>query len=93
PSCSGFVCNNAKLREFIASKVNPDAARRYEQSVRQVREASLSENKGTVLKREEMNASDKVTTIVSNTLVAVLVVVALAALIWVVRRRRKKLEE
>ncbi|MDE6159287.1 MAG: cobaltochelatase subunit CobN [Bacteroidaceae bacterium] len=93
PSCSGFVCNNAKLREFITSKVNPDAARRYEQSVRQVREASLSENKGTVLKREEMNASDKVTTIVSNTLVAVLVVVALAALIWVVRRRRKKLEE
>ena len=94
PSCSGFVCNNAKLREFIASKVNPEAARKYEQSVRDVREASLSENKGTVLKREEMNSTaDKVTTIVSNTLVSVLVVVALAALIWVVRRRRKKLEE
>lgn len=94
PSCSGFVCNNAKLREYVASKVNPEAARKYEQSVRDVREASLSENKGTVLKREEMNSTaDKVTTIVSNTLVSVLVVVALAALIWVVRRRRKKLEE
>lgn len=93
PSCSGTVCNNAKLREFIASKTAPDAARRYEQHIRDVREASLSENKGTVLKREEMNASDKVTTLVSNTVVAVLVLVAITALVWTVRRRRKKMEE
>uniref|UniRef100_UPI0026ED2BAF cobaltochelatase subunit CobN n=1 Tax=uncultured Alistipes sp. TaxID=538949 RepID=UPI0026ED2BAF len=73
PSCSGAVCNNAKLREFIASKTLPDAARRYEQQIRDVREASLTENKGTVLKKEEMNASDKTRTIVSNTAVAVLV--------------------
>ena len=93
PSCSGTVCNNAKLREFIASKTAPDAARRYERHIRNVREASLSENKGTVLKREEMNASDKVTTLVSNTVVAVLVLVAITALVWMVRRRRKKMEE
>lgn len=93
PSCSGAVCNNAKLREFIASKTAPDAARRYEQQIRDVREASLTENKGTVLKKEEMNASDKVTTLVSNTVVAVLVLVAITALVWTVRRRRKKMEE
>lgn len=93
PSCSGAVCNNAKLREFIASKTAPDAARRYERQIRDVREASLSENKGTVLKREEINASDKVTTLVSNTVVAVLVLVAITALVWTVRRRRKKMEE
>ena len=58
-----------------------------------MREASLSENKGTVLKREEMNASDKVTTLVSNTMVAVLVLVAITVLVWMVRRRRKKMEE
>ncbi len=93
PSCSGPVCNNAKLREFIASKTLPDAARRYEQQIRDVREASLTENKGTVLKKEEMNASDKTRTIVSNTAVAVLVLVAITALVWTVRRRRKKMEE
>ncbi len=93
PSCSGAVCNNAKLREFIASKTLPDAARRYEQQIRDVREASLTENKGTVLKKEEMNASDKTRTIVSNTAVAVLVLVAITALVWTVRRRRKKMEE
>lgn len=93
PSCSGAVCNNAKLREFIASKTLPDAARRYEQQIRDVREASLTENKGTVLKKEEINTSDKVTTLVSNTVVAVLVLVAITALVWTVRRHRKKMEE
>lgn len=93
PSCSGAVCNNAKLREFIASKTLPDAARRYEQQIRDVREASLTENKGTVLKKEEMNASDKTRTIVSNTAMAVLVLVAITALVWTVRRHRKKMEE
>ncbi len=93
PSCSGAVCNNAKLREFIASKTLPDAARRYEQQIRDVREASLTENKGTVLKKEEMNASDKTRTIVSNTAVTVLVLVAITALVWTVRRHRKKMEE
>lgn len=93
PSCSGAVCNNAKLREFIASKTAPDAARRYERQIRDVREASLTENKGTVLKKEEMNASDKTRTIVSNTAVAVLVLVAITALVWTVRRHRKKMEE
>ncbi len=93
PSCSGFVCNNTKLREFIASKTAPEAADRYERNIRDIREASLSEDRSMVLKREEMNASDKTRTIVSNTAVAVLVLVAITALVWTVRRRRKKMEE
>lgn len=93
PSCSGFVCNNAKLREFIASKTAPEAADRYERNIRDIRENSLSEDRSMVLKREEMNASDKTRTIVSNTAVAVLVLVAITALVWTVRRRRKKMEE
>ncbi len=93
PSCSGFVCNNAKLREFIAAKVAPDAARRYERNIRDIREASLSEDKSMVLKREDMTASDKVTTIISNTVVVVLVLAAIVALVWMIRRRRKKMEE
>lgn len=93
PSCSGFVCDNAKLREFVASKSTPEAARAYEQQIREVREASLDAGKGTVLKREETGPSDRTTTLVSNTVVAALVVGIIAVLIYVIRRRRKKLEE
>ena len=68
-------------------------ARQYQQSIQNIREASLSNDKSMVLKREELNEADKVTTIISNTVVAVLAIVAIVALIAVVRRRRKKMEE
>ena len=93
PSCSGFVCDNAKLRDFIASKSSPEAARNYQRQIREVREVSLDTNAGTVLKREEFTASDRTTTLVSNTVVAVLVIGLIAVLVLVVRRRRKKMEE
>lgn len=93
PSCSGTVCNNTKLREFIASKSTPEAARQYEQHILDVREASLSPDKATVLKKEEMNTSGKTMTSVSNTVAAILVLVAIFALVWTVRRHRKKMEE
>lgn len=93
PSCSGAVCNNAKLREYIASNTTPEAARKYEQDIREVREASLSEDKSMVLKREELTNTDRITTIISNSVVAVLFVAAMVVLVVVVRRRRKKMEE
>ncbi|MDO4757112.1 MAG: cobaltochelatase subunit CobN, partial [Parabacteroides sp.] len=93
PSCSGFVCNNAKLREFIASNTTPDVARQYEQNIRDIRESSLSQDKSMVLKREELNATDRTKTIINNTVVIILAVVAIGVLVMVVRRRRKKMEE
>lgn len=93
PSCSGAVCNNAKLREYIASNTTPEAARKYEQDIREVREASLAEDKSMVLKREELTNTDRITTIISNSVVAVLFVAAMVLLVVVVRRRRKKMEE
>lgn len=93
PSCSGAVCNNSKLREFIASKTTSEMARQYQQSIQDVREASLSNDKSMVLKREQLNEADKVTTIISNTVVAALAIVAIVILIAVIHRRRKKMEE
>ncbi len=92
-SCSGTVCDNAKLREFIASKSTPEAARAYERQIGRVREASLDADKGMVLRREEVAPVERTTTIVSNAIVAVLVAAAIAILIIVVRRRRRKMEE
>lgn len=93
PSCSGFVCDNAKLRDFIASNSTPETARNYERQIREVREVSLDAKDGTMLKREELTASDRTITLVSNTVVAVLVIGIIAVLVLVVRRRRKKMEE
>ena len=93
PSCSEFVCDNARLREFVASKSAPEAARNYQRQIREVREASIDAKDGTVLKREELASAERTTTLVSNTVVAVLVVGALVLLVCVVRRRRKKMEE
>lgn len=93
PSCSGAVCNNHKLREFIASKTTPERAHLYQQNIKDIREAaSLSSDKSMVLKRKELNESDKVITIISNTAVAVLTIVAIAILVAVVYRRRKRME-
>lgn len=93
PSCSGTVCNNSKLRDFIASNTTPESAQRYRQSIKEIREESVSSDKSVVLKREEINKTDKVTTIISNTIVAVLAIAAILILIVVVYRRRKKMEK
>lgn len=76
-----------RLEEFAGG------ARNYQRQIREVREVSLDTNAGTVLKREEFTASDRTTTLVSNTVVAVLVIGLIAVLVLVVRRRRKKMEE
>ena len=52
--CSGFVCDNAKLREFIANKLSPQQAEQYKQDIKDVREVKIEENKeSVVLKKEE----------------------------------------
>lgn len=89
PSGSGFVCNNVKLQDFIASKTTSEVSRRYKQQVQELREISHSGGKDMVLKREEMNSTDKVTTWVSNTVVSVVILAAIVALVLVIRRRKK----
>ncbi len=93
PSCSGFVCDNTKLRDFIASKSTSESARQYEKNIREIRDASLNDEKSMVLKREELDKEDSQTTIINSVVISVLVIVAIVILVMVVRRRRKKMEE
>lgn len=93
PSCSGVVCNNAKLRDFIASKSSKEAAQKYEQNIRDIREATVSGEKSMVLKKEQLSDTNETTTLVSNIVVASLMIFAFVAIVLVVRRRRKKMEE
>ena len=97
PSCSGFVCNNAKLRDYIASKSEASAAKEYQQNIEQIRDAEAagkSSDKGMVMKKETLNDEAQQTpTVVSGIVVAVIVVVAIILLLVLVRRRRKNMIE
>ena len=97
PSCSGFVCNNAKLRDYIASKSDAATAKEYQQNVEQIRDAeaaSKSNDKGMVMKKETLNdEAQKTTTVVSGIVVGVIVIVAFVMLAILIRRRRKNMVE
>ena len=94
PSCSGFVCDNAKLRDFIASKTDPNTAKEYNQNINRIRETSATaDQKGMVMKREQLNDEASSTRkVLSNVAVAVGVIVALVLFVVLVRKRRKQEE-
>jgi cobaltochelatase CobN len=93
PSCSGFVCDNAKLQQFIAQKVDNSVAQQYSQNIREIREIATADNKGMVMKKEHLNDDSSGTRhFVSNLLVGVGVAVAIVLMIFVVRKRRKNME-
>ena len=97
PSCSGFVCDNAKLRNYIASKTDAASAKEYQQNVEQIRDAEAAKNssdKGVVMKKETLNEeAQKTTTVVSGIVVGVIVIVAFVMLAILIRRRRKNMVE
>lgn len=97
PSCSGFVCDNAKLRNYIASKTDAASAKEYQQNVEQIRDAEAakkSNDKGMVMKKETLNEdAQKTTTVVSGIVVGVIVIVAFVMLAILIRRRRSQSEE
>lgn len=97
PSCSGFVCNNAKLRNYIASKTDAASAKEYQQNVEQIRDAEAAKNssdKGMVMKKETLNEdAQQITTVVSGIVVGVIVIVAFVLLAVLIRRRRKNMVE
>lgn len=97
PSCSGFVCDNAKLRNYIASKTDAASAKEYQQNVEQIRDAAAAKNssdKGMVMKKETLNEeAQKATTVVSGIVVGVIVIVAFVLLAVLIRRRRKNMVE
>lgn len=90
PSCSGFVCDNAKLREYISK--NSSQSDTYQQSIDRVRQAQVSE-KGMVLKKENLQIDSKTTTWVSNIVVAIIAIAMFGVMIAVVKKRRKQLKK
>ena len=92
-ACSGFVCDNAKLKDFIASKADASAAAQYKQKIAEAREANLSDKdaKSVVLEKDKQNAIDESADTSGRHMIliaAIALVVAIAAFL-IIRRRRK----
>ena len=93
PACTGFVCDNAKLREYIADKTVPEAAKQYKKDINEIREsvAENSDKKGMVMKKEKLTQdAEKETSTVSDIVVAAIAIAILVILILLVRKRRKQ---
>ena len=95
PACTGAVCDNAKLQQFIASQTSAEKAKEYKKSISSIREATLQNNdKGVVMKKQQMNKeSDEQVNSVSNLAVIVLVAVVFIVLLVLIRKRRKNMQE
>lgn len=92
PSCSGFVCDNAKLRQFIASKTAPQAAAEYQENIDQIRKVTTHDKGGMVMKKEEVASmdSEKLTNRLNDVIVGAVILGIIVALFLLVRYRRKK---
>lgn len=89
-ACSGFVCDNAMLRDFISSKATPESAAAYEKKVAEVRAENIaSDDNGMVMKRDELNRTETATGSINGVIVAAVVVMALVGLLFLIRHRRK----
>jgi len=92
-ACSGFVCDNAKLKDFIASKADASAAAQYKQKIAEARETNLADKdaKSVVLEKDKQNAVDETADSTGRHMIliaAIALVVAIAAFL-IIRRRRK----
>ncbi len=92
-ACSGFVCDNAKLREFISSKVSKQAAGEYNKAVGKARAENLSADDGMVMKKDELNRTETSVNRVNGIIVVIVVLAVLVGLVVLIRRRRNNIEK
>lgn len=60
--CSGFICDNQKLRDFISQNLPEEQAKNYRKEIKAAREVQLEEaskDKNVVLKKENMTEEQR----------------------------------
>lgn len=92
-SGSQMVSDNQKLQKYIAERVDATSAKEYKKQISEVREETVSDKNGKVLKKEELNSAKETTTIVSNLVVTLIVIVFIVLIVLLVRRRRNNTNE
>ena len=91
-SCSGTVCDNPKLRQFIVERTDPQSAKQYRRQINRVRQSSptaSSDQQKMVMKKEELQGEHTVRQNINNLLVGLGVILAVGFLVWMAKRRKK----
>ena len=92
PSCSGFVCNNNKLRQFIAKEGADNAVQQqqYLRNINQIREKVTDGKQGMIMKKETLSDNQNTTSdSVNGTVIIIVVLIAIIAVALIVRHNRK----
>jgi cobaltochelatase CobN len=91
-ACTGFVCDNLKLREFIAQNASPENVSLYNQQIENVRQASAAEPlEGTVMRKETIRGeNDTQTTLINGLIIVIAALVVLGGIVYLIRKRRKQ---
>ena len=83
--------DNAKLRDFIAQKVDPEQAQQYRADIDKARKVSVDNaDKGMVMKKETMSADAQSTQRTISTVVIIVIVIVILVIVAVLVRRRRK---
>lgn len=93
PACTEFVCDNAKLQSFIKEHASQQAVADYSRNIQEVRQTASSDQKGVVMKKEEMNSSaqqEQKQKLNGVTVFAAVSVILIAMLVWFRKKRRKE---
>lgn len=94
PSCSGTVCDNTSLREFIASQVDSRTAEKYSASIRQIRQAAASapDDKSVVMKKEQLGtpAEEEKADILGKGIAALMAVAVTVLVVVLVKKRSRQ---
>ena len=98
-ACSELVCDNPKLRDYIAQHIDPQAAQRYRDDIKAAREVQLTTdeaNKSVVLKKDgetEQNQptsqSESNSPSSSRSLLYIIASICLLSVVWVLIRKRR----
>ncbi len=57
--CSGFVCNNAKLRQFIAERLPQQTMEQYQQAIDQARNVQIDANQDNIVMEKQVQQQQK----------------------------------
>ncbi len=87
--CSGFVCDNAKLRDFIGKSLDAQSKKAYDEQISKAREQSIDSKEGQRLKKEQQS-SEKNPIASPKLLLPIAVVLLLIVLILFFRAKRHK---
>ncbi len=90
--CSGFVCDNAKLKDFVSQHLNAESKDAYQQNIKEIREQNADKTDNVVLKKEnEKIKTNNVSAVKVSANYAIIIgsLVVILLLITIVIRKRK----